>query len=97
MYPQYSQARNWTFYESDPNRREPVIFGVVFCLADKIYAPFTGEQMTLSKETFGILLSVVDILVVLSTIILINVLEIRYRQYAKVFDKRNVEMRDFSV
>ena len=43
------------------------------------------------------MLAIVDVVVVLSSIILINLLEIRYRQYAKVFDKRNVEMRDFTV
>ena len=28
---------------------------------------------------------------------MINLLEVRYKEYAKVFDKRNVEMRDFTV
>jgi len=30
-------------------------------------------------------------------IFFINFLELRYKQYAEIFDKRNVEMRDFTV
>lgn len=39
----------------------------------------------------------IDIVVVLTIICFINLLEKRYREYAYIFDKRNVEMRDFSL
>ena len=39
----------------------------------------------------------IDIIVILSAVFVINLFQKRYREYAKVFDKRNVEMRDFSV
>jgi hypothetical protein len=31
------------------------------------------------------------------TVVMVNLLEIRFREYAKIYDKRNVEMRDFTV
>lgn len=53
--------------------------------------------MSFSKYSFGYFLALVDVAMILCCIFLINLLEIRYEQYAEVFDKRNVEMRDFSV
>lgn len=53
--------------------------------------------MGFSKQSFGYLISAVDITCVILTVILINLLEIRFREYAKIYDKRNVEMRDFTV
>ena len=53
--------------------------------------------MGFQKQTFGYFICFVDLIVIVSTIVLINMLEIRYKEYAKIFDKRNVEMRDFTV
>jgi hypothetical protein len=33
-YDHYSLANNWTFYIRDGRRREPVFFGVAFCVAN---------------------------------------------------------------
>jgi hypothetical protein len=33
----------------DYRRREPVWFGTAFCIADKIYHPFSGEEMGFTK------------------------------------------------
>ena len=73
------------------------MFGVAFCIADKIYHPFTGEEMSFSKYQFGYLLLIVDIVFIIVSVIMINLLELRYEQYSKCFDKRSVEMRDFTV
>lgn len=51
----------------------------------------------MTKQDFGFVINTIDIICVLVTIIFTNLLEVRFRQYAKVYDKRNVEMRDFSV
>ena len=38
-----------------------------------------------------------DIVFIVCSVIMINLLELRYEQYTEVFDKRSVEMRDFTV
>jgi len=43
------------------------------------------------------LILIVDFIVVFTTICFINLLDKRYREYADIFDKRNVEMRDFTI
>lgn len=53
--------------------------------------------MGFQKQAFGYVVSAVDIICVLFTVLLINLLEVRFREYAKIYDKRNVEMRDFTV
>ena len=73
------------------------MFGIAFCIADKIYHPFTGEEMSFSKYQFGYLLLIVDIVFIICSVIMINLLELRYEQYSEAFDKRSVEMRDFTV
>jgi hypothetical protein len=70
--------------------------GVTFCIADKIYSP-SGAEMGFTKQDFGYAISTIDIICVLLTVILINLLEVRFREYAKIYDKRNVELRDFTV
>jgi hypothetical protein len=40
---------------------------------------------------------IIDFLVVFLMICFINVLDRRYTEYADLFDKRNVEMRDFTI
>lgn len=51
----------------------------------------------MSKMDLGYWITFVDGVVVLASILTINLLQTRYNQYSKVYDKRNVEMRDFSV
>ena len=51
----------------------------------------------MSKMDLGYWITLVDGIVVLASILVINLFQTRYLEYAKVFDKRNVEMRDFSV
>lgn len=53
--------------------------------------------MGFTKQDFGYAISTIDIICVLLTVILINLLEVRFREYAKIYDKRNVELRDFTV
>lgn len=53
--------------------------------------------MSFSKYSFGYFISFIDITCVLLTVFMINLLEVRFREFAKLYDKRNVEMRDFTV
>lgn len=96
-YNNYAKHKGWTRYVKDGRRREPIFFGVAFCVADTVYHPLSGDVLDMSKQDFGYMIMYVDIVVILSTIFVINLFQKRYLEYAKVFDKRNVEMRDFSV
>ena len=96
-YRAYSDSKNWTYYQRDDRRREPIFFGVAFCVADKVYNPFNGAILPWSKQELIYLIASVDLAVLIATTFVINFFEIRFREYAKVFDKANVEMRDFSV
>ena len=96
-YPQYAEMKDYDFYIRDARIREPVFFGVAFCIADKIYHPVNGQEMPISKQEFGYVMTLVDIVIIVSSILMINLFEIRYREYAHIFDKRSVEMRDFTV
>ena len=51
----------------------------------------------MSKMDFGYWITLVDAIVILTSIFAINMFHTRYLEYAKIYDKRNVEMRDFSV
>jgi len=86
----------WDFYQRDFRRREPVIFAVAFCVSDQIYSPLSGESMG-NKASFVYVIIIIDIIVVLIFICYINFLERRFKQYAEVFDKASVEMRDFTL
>lgn len=76
--------------------REPVLFGVVFCVSDKIYNPFSGEETDTYKSDFVYYIILIDLVVIFTTIYMINFLGYRYKQYASLYDKRAVEMRDFT-
>lgn len=53
--------------------------------------------MNMNKADIIYFILIMDFIVVFTFICFINFLEIRYKEYAEVFDKRNVEMRDFTV
>jgi hypothetical protein len=74
-----------------------VILAVAFCVADKVYVPFSPTPFTFGKSQFTYFIVAVDFFVVIFMICLINLLETRYLEYAAVFDKRAVEMRDFTL
>lgn len=93
----YAESKDFDFYLRDSRIREPVFFGVAFCIADKIYNPGSGEEMPITKQEFGYVMTVIDVIIIVATILVINLFEIRYREYAHIFDKRSVEMRDFTV
>lgn len=93
-YPDYANSLQWHYYMRD-RRREPVLFANALCIADKIYHPFSGEEMNFPKTNFVYLMIIVDFAIILISIWFINWLFYRYTQYAEVFDSVNVEMRDF--
>jgi hypothetical protein len=51
----------------------------------------------MEKSQFVYFLLVVDFVIVITSIWFINFLEIRYKEYAAIFDQRSVEMRDFTL
>jgi hypothetical protein len=53
--------------------------------------------MNMTKAEIIYFILVFDFIIVLLFILFINFLEYRYKEYAHVYDIRNVEMRDFTV
>lgn len=97
QFSNFAEDLKWHFYRRNAFVREPVLFGVVFCVSDIMYDPFSGEPLKMSKGDFVYIVLAIDFIVIFLTIWLINLLEVRYKQYAKLYDKRAVEMRDFTV
>lgn len=92
----FAEDLKWHFYRRNAFVREPVLFGVVFCVSDEMYTP-DGDPMGVVKGDFVYVVMLIDFVVILCTIWLINLLAYRYQQYATLYDKRAVEMRDFTV
>ena len=82
---------------ADQRIREPVVFGVAFCIASKIYSPFSGEQLDMQKADFTMVILVIDFFIIVISIFLINLFFTRFTYYAKLYDMKTVEMRDFTV
>jgi len=81
----------------DARIKEPVIFAVAFCVSDVIYNPLSGEPLNMQKSSFVYLILIIDFTCVFILICFINLLEKRYKEYSEIFDKRNVEIRDFTI
>ena len=90
-------VKKWKTYQFDARRREPVIFGVALCVADEINIPFTPNPFPFKKHEFTLFILGIDFFTVFFMICFINLLETRYEEYSEIFDKRNVEMRDFTI
>jgi len=56
-----------------------VLFGVVFCISDVMYDPFSGEPLNMKKGDFVYIVLTIDFIVIFTTIWLINLLEWRYK------------------
>lgn len=57
-----------------------MLFGVVFCVSDKMFDPFSGKEMEgYYKGDFVYVIILLDLVVILSTIWLINFLMWRYK------------------
>lgn len=76
--------------------REPVIFAVAFCVADEVLSS-SGQSMGFQKANFIYVIIIIDFVVVFLMICFINFIERRYIEYSELFDKRNVEMKDFTI
>jgi hypothetical protein len=87
----------WHYHQQDQRRREPVIFANALCIADKVYSPITNKEMSYGKSSFVYFMLFIDFLVIIISIWFIFFLFYRYKEYAKVFDDKNVEMRDFTL
>lgn len=97
-FPDFAEVFNvsdqWMY---DYRVREPVVFGVALCVADKVYNPISGEVIEMEKADFTYLIIIIDFACVFIIIFFIQLVEFRYKRYAAIFDKRNIEMRDFTV
>lgn len=71
-YSAYAKSQGWKDYQEDGRRREPVFFGVAFCVSDKVYHPLSGELLRMSKMDLGYWITLVDGIVVLASILAIN-------------------------
>lgn len=68
---------------------------VADCILDDIINPFSGEIM--HKETFGVFIVCLDIVVVLIVICFIIYLEKRQKEYIDQFKDQTIEMTDFAI
>ena len=97
-YSTYSEeVKDWHWYIRNDFVREPVVWGVAFCVSDQVYNPFNGEKMPFSKDSLVYIILIVDVVTLLIAVFFFWLLERRTVQYIEIFDKRNVEMRDFSI
>ena len=76
-YREYADAQGWNYHFRDSRTREPVIFGVAFCVSDQIYDPFTDEELVMRKDDFTNLLVALDAIIVLTSIWFINCMNVR--------------------
>jgi hypothetical protein len=65
-------------------------------VADIIYNPLTGGEMG-RKDSFVYFILLIDFVSVGVFICFINLLEKRTYQYIEEYDKKNVEIRDFTI
>ena len=77
-YDDYAVDMGWTYHLWDPRIREPVVFGVALCVADKVYSPFTGEEMAMDKAGLAYVLLAYDLVIILVSVMFINLLYNRY-------------------
>ena len=96
-YPFYAQSQGWTYWKPNAFIREPVIFGVSFCVSDQIYNPLNGNVMSIKKGNFIYLVLAIDFVVLLTSIWFFGWLELKYKGYTKIFNKGSVEFRDFTI
>jgi hypothetical protein len=89
--------QNWTWYEPNELVMEPVIFGTAFCVADMVYNPFSGAVMEMKKYDLIYFILTMDFLCIAISIFFFWLLERRYREYIFIYDKKAVEMRDFTI
>jgi hypothetical protein len=89
---------NWTdFYRRNDFLPEPVIHATALCVADKIYDPIYGEEMSINKREFMYIVIFINFLCLIICMFFFWFLEVRTKSYIEAFDKRNVEMRDFTI
>jgi hypothetical protein len=65
-------------------------------VADVIYNPLSGAPMG-RKDSFVYFILIIDFTCVFLFICYINLLEKRTFQYIEEYDKKNVEIRDFTI
>ena len=83
-------------YMRDSRRREPIFFGVAFCVADYTYSS-SGERSSMQKPALGSIILFIDIMVVIVLIVVINLLEIRFNQFVKLWNKSSTSMNNFTL
>lgn len=88
----YSAKRNQTKQHFFDRRiREPIIFAVAFCKADEIIG------WNVSKADFLRVIVAIDFVSIILLLIYLVFIRFRYKQFAEIFDKRNIEMQDFTI
>jgi hypothetical protein len=97
-YDYFAKVNNWTaFYKRNDWLPEPVIHATALCIADEVFNPFTGAKMGITKENFLYIIIGLNFFCLVVSIFFFWVLEVRTKEYIEIFDKRNVEMRDFTI
>ena len=70
-----AEDRDWHWYKRNDYIREPVLWGVSFCIADQLYDPFSGKQLPNKKSDFVYVLIIIDFTVIFMMVWFINNLE----------------------
>jgi hypothetical protein len=65
---------NWDFWQRNDFVREPVIFGVAFCVADQVYNPTSGALLPFNKQTLTYVILGIDFTCILITVLFIGLL-----------------------
>lgn len=64
----------WNFWQRNDFVREPVIFGVAFCVADQVYDPGSGALLSFTKQTLTYIILGIDFSCILITVLFIGLL-----------------------
>lgn len=65
------------------------------CLTTEVHNPFTGSNI--SKDSLGGIVVFIDILIVISLCVFIQVLEAAQKKYVSNFKDQTIEMTDFTL
>ena len=67
---------------------EPVFLAQAPCLSDEITIPYLNS--VIKKESFGIFVVIIDLLVVITILLFICILDARQNEYIKVFKDKTI-------
>jgi len=77
-YHTFAKDKGWTFWRRNAFVREPVLWGVVFCISDQINHPFSKKPIDMVKGDFIYFILAIDFICIALTIGMVFLLEHRF-------------------